>query len=268
MSGLAANFTKDVWQQKKVCAVYPPGEALKLGDIYEYQDGVYVFHSTLASRGVKVKARTGPGLKSWDCSSKGTSNIVTKVKGKSPKGLVTKVLGKADAGVVVQLLDENAYVMSLTDISVRQVTNLDEISDRLKDWFWHNDWDSSYLVVTEVWTAKHATILTSGKSSTQVELSSTVDVMASKVKVADLSVGFKMVDTGQTTDHFIGEKLTPLFRAHRFSPLHERTVPAGRKAGYLDMMVSADAMKTTTPLTLDGSVRQGGTLEEFIPLSD
>jgi hypothetical protein len=242
MAGLGAAYSKDVWKQRGVCAIYPPGETLKLGDVYEYHRGAYNFRTTLDTLGIPVSKRRSEALKSWDCSSRNTCTVVTKVKGKVPSGVVTKVLGKADAGAVIKFTSETAYLMSLADIAVQQLVNTEEVETAVKDLFWRNNWDTSYLIVTQVWTAKRATIITSGSTSTQVELSAAADVKLSKaVEVVDLSAGYRTADKGQATDIFVSETLTPLFRARRLSLLGALK-PAGRKGGYLDSMVAPDVL--------------------------
>jgi hypothetical protein len=235
MSGLARGYTKDVWRQRKVNAIYPPGEALKLGDIYEYANGVYRFRSTLHSRGQKVTSRPQPERqKVWNVQSSGTSRVVTKLKGKSPEGVVTSALGKADAGAIVEFSDQHAYVMSLSNIEIRQVTNLEEIFESVRKWYYDGDWSVYFLIVTAVWRARSATILTSGADKTQVELKADAQITSGTIDIADISTGFTLANSGMATDSFVGEELTPLFRAHRYSDITDSGKPAGRRGGVFD----------------------------------
>lgn len=270
MAGLAESIVKDIWKQRKISALYPPGVEVRLGDIYEYSDGIYRLASSLAARGVTVKSRKGPGLDSWDVQSQGTSRVIAKAKGKTPKGVVTKVLGKADAGAIVQLTSKTAYVMGLSDITVRQLTNLNDVAEHLRAWFWSNDWDSRYLVVTETWHAEKATFLTAGSSETQVEMRARADVKAKALSVADLSAGFTLADAGQSTDHFVGDTLTPLFRAHQYRPLRG-TKPAGRTGGrFLTSYLTRDQKLRAAHMSVDQleSSDETPTLElaEFSPI--
>jgi hypothetical protein len=239
MADLGPAYIRQIWDDKRINAIYPPGEALYLGDVYEYERGVYRFRSTLGSRGIPVKSRRSQGNLTWTSKSKNSSKIVTKVAGKLPKGVVTSALGKADAGAIVQFTDSNAYVVSLSKVSVKQVTNLDAIAEHLAKLWWSNRWDTKYLIVSEVWQADSATILTSSSDSSQVELKAKANVQTARVSIADLSTKFTLADEGASSDHFVATELTPLFRAHKLGPSGHLEA-AGRRSSAFDFLVESE----------------------------
>jgi hypothetical protein len=209
MTDLGPAYVKQIWKDKRVNAIYPPGETVKLGDIYIYDDGVYNYYSNLKEFDIKVESETSPGETGWSSKSKNSTKIVAKSPGRSPTASLPPPSEKADAGAIVQFTDANAYVLSLGEVKVRKVTNLVATGEKLRDLWFSNKWDSKYLIVTQVWDCPSATILTSGSDSAQVELKAKADVKIANVDITDLSTKFTLESEGKSTDHFVASELTP-----------------------------------------------------------
>jgi hypothetical protein len=210
--GFADTYVSDVWAQRNLVALYPPAGRAQIGDVYEKQHGVWSLRSRLTSRGFTPKVRRSKSG-SWQLKSNGNISLAAKLRGKAPAGVFAGVLDKTEAGIGVTFKEDFGYVMSLANVTVTEMTNAGDLAGFVRDnelWQWDNAW----MVVTAVFNAGSATILTSDKAGSHAVLRAKAGVkIAHAVDIANLSVGLELASESTLQDRYVCEtKLTPLFR--------------------------------------------------------
>jgi hypothetical protein len=158
--------------------------------------------------------------------------------------------------------------MSLADVTETEMVNVDDLLGfirRTRRWAW----DTSWVVVTSVYNAKSATVLTTGTRNSTAVLRAKAELKPGRVKVADLSTGFTFAGGSSIEDKFVCERnFTPLYRGRRVR-LRELVLGGGgggevstsTKGRQLDLMIS-DRIGITDARTLDLTV------EDFDPTKD
>jgi hypothetical protein len=110
--------------------------------------------------------------------------------------------------------------------------NPEALNEVIRHLFWRNRWDTSWIVVTEIWEPRHCTFLASSKANAQFEMEAKTGVKVSAADV-DVSAGLSIVDTSSDQDSFTDSDGTvPIFRGHRWL-LGMR--PAGKKGVLFDI---------------------------------
>lgn len=217
--GLADGYVRDVWDQRRVFATYPPGDRFKVGDIVKKEHGVFKYYSDLSSRGFDASVtESGPVMPSWEVMAQSGVTISTKAKGATPKGAFKDLVGEADAGVHVEFSEEISYLMALGGVQKYHMRAQDELTSAVKTWFWDNKWDTSWVVVTEVWAAERSTILLSGETAGEIVLKASAELDLPAASGGKLAYGLEMRDQDNLAEHIVSSAgYTPVFTGMRVS---------------------------------------------------
>jgi hypothetical protein len=231
MAGKARDFVKQVHDQEGYWLNYPPGQAIKLGDIVERQAGVWIPIGNVGDRGVEF-ATTGEGSEktpSWTSQSKKGVEVKSSLD-LEPGAL--KFLADGELGARVSFEGGSKYLLSLSDVTFDRVKSIEDFWNAVKQKYSTWTWDLGHRVVTSVARAESGSFLGSGDSSATYELKAKAKVKVETVNVADLAVGFKLVSTSSSSSQFVGlGNLTPLFRLHRVTLILGNLTPAAVEMG-------------------------------------
>lgn len=232
MGRLAHDYVLSVWKQRSVNALYPPKGTVRLGDVLRYDNGVYASQTSLNKLGIDAQTRRNVDprpdtINSWSVKSEHGVDVQAKLKGKLPTGVTLSALTQSSAGAVVTMKDANSFLLAMSDIQMSTWANPEALNGFIRHLFWRNQWNTSWIVVTEIWRAKHCTFLASAKENAQFELRAKTGVTVSAVNV-DVSAGMAIVNTTSDQDNFAdADGTVPIFRGYRWL-LGMR--PSGRKA--------------------------------------
>lgn len=216
--GAADAYVNSIWDQKRWIAATPPGNGVQLGDIVAFRHGVAFHVSTLSSKRIDFKPGKGETQGLWNCQSKSGVSVAAKLKGEVPKGVKLGVLGIDDVGAVVKTRSEDAFLMSLSGVRFDKIEDVSVLGGPIRKLFLRNQWDTGWLIVTEVVHAGSGTFLSTHSGGGRFELKAAAKIsVAPKIDIADLSAGFKLVSSAESSEVFASKKnISPLFRCHRW----------------------------------------------------
>ena len=216
MPGLMEAYVKSMWREARVHAIYPPDDAIKVGDVFEVSHGAYSRLFNLCDKMGKLEI-VEAAVADWTSKASDGTAVEAAVNGKLPDGTIISSLAKVDAGVAVNLKSSSSYVAALTGVTKSAFGELKKVQDFIRDQFWNNDWNSSWIVASEVYSAKNAMIIAGSATATTVALEASAEVNLSKLQLVDLASKFKVVDEGAAAMAVAGEDLTPVFRGYKFN---------------------------------------------------
>lgn len=216
--GAADGYVNSIWEQKRWIATTPPGEAVELGDVRVFRHGIARHVTKLSVKGIPFEPEEGKSTGLWSCQSESGVSIAAKLKGEVPKGVKLGVLGVDDAGAIVRTRAESAFLMSLSGVRFDKIIDVTALARPIRKLFVRNKWDTEWLIVTEIARARSGTFLSTHAGSGHFELKAGGKIgVGPQVDIADLSAGFKLVSSAESSEVFVATKgLTPLFRCHRW----------------------------------------------------
>ncbi len=241
--GLAETYSKSIWKQRAINAPYPPADSMNIGDVVEYHRGTYRPRTTLEDEGILKRLQGGTlptrkgKRKSWSVNSERGVSVHIKVSGEVIPEADLSFLKKAGAVVAVEMAEKNSYLLSMSKIETEVVPNINALDDPIRHAFLSNDWDSKWIVVTEVWRPKHCTLLASSAGNASFELKAKGGAKQTGIGELDLSTNFSLVSATSDEDNITDDDgSVPLFRGHRWL---WSLRPAGRRPGLLRAVDSA-----------------------------
>lgn len=215
MTGPEDVYTTTMLKRLGYVATWFPGTQITVGLIGIMQDHTFIPKSSIRTLGVRFTTTNDP---SSDETMQFKSSKQIKIEGKA-KGSVSDIaptIPKARAGVAVTFGKEVGVVFSATEITATRIADVLSLENAIWDLWDRYLWDESWVVVTELITAKKATILISEGGQAKVELQAKGAVQSGPVDVGNLSAGFNVVSSYGMHTQIVGESgMTPLFRAIR-----------------------------------------------------
>lgn len=263
--GFVDDYQRDVWDQRKLLPQYPPSGKVTVGDVLEKRDGVWKVRSNLTETGFEPKVVTS---KSADISlqSKGTVSVSASAKADSPAGVFTQVLGEAGAEVNLSFTRDFGYAMALSGVREAQLQNIDALIEHIqRTQRWH--WDFSFLVVTETYTARSSTILTTSTRGATATLKAKADVKPGGVKVAAASVGYELTSSSQLEDKWVSvSDMTPLYGVRKMKITE--IILGGTHASPRQGVDGAGELADDIPLSIPERTVLSAGFEDFDPEND
>jgi hypothetical protein len=161
--------------------------------------------------------------------TEGAVNVTTKLSGTA--ALPGSILKDTDAGLTIEFNKKNAIVFEADQTLTSTIADTIGLGEAVLKSFEDGKWDKNCVVITELVTAKAATILISSLAGAKIELKVTTSVSAPAIDLADASLGLstqfsKSMDTtiiaqAGITPLFKAMKIrTPLFGEPNFEPLN------------------------------------------------
>lgn len=218
-NGRAAGYVKAIWEQEALIAVSPPNGPVAVGDIFEMRGGVPVRVGSLADKGIAFTVRpqnsTQPAMV---VQAENGVKFDAIVDGKVPAGITLSVLKPTDIGAVVSLHGEDAFLLSLKDVSSAALDDITALSDDFRQLFWKNEWDTKWIVATEVFTAESGTFMSSSSDDNTVEVKAKAGIGAAALTAVDLAAGVTVVHQSSASQYFeAASHITPFFRGTKLS---------------------------------------------------
>jgi hypothetical protein len=215
MSGSEDVYTSTMLERFGYLATWYPGTQLGLGLIGVLEGKTFVPKSSIRTLGVRFATTRDPSTdKKLQFKSSKSIQLHTKLKGSVTN--IAPSIPKARAGVAVSFGKETGVVFSASGLGATRIADVLALEDAIWDLWDRFLWDESWIVVTELLSAKKTTILVSEGGESKVELQASGSAKAGPIDVGDLTVGFKVVSSSGMHTQIVGESgMTPLFRAIR-----------------------------------------------------
>ena len=215
MAGPEDVYTSTMLKRLGYVATWFPGTQITVGLIGIMQEHTFIPKSSIRTLGVRFSTTKDP---SSDESMQFKSSKKIQIQGKV-KGSVSDIaptIPKARAGVAVTFGKEVGVVFSARDLAATRIADILSLENAIWDLWDRYLWDESWVVVTELITAKKATILVSEGGQAKVEMQAQGTVQSGPIDVGNLSAGFTLVSSYGMHTQIVGESgMTPLFRAIR-----------------------------------------------------
>jgi len=229
-AGPQFQYTNDLKKHFGYYATWNPGLHLQLGDIGILQGNVFtrIGHLRFQKINFEVNADdTTPADISY--KTEGAVNVTTKLSGTA--ALPGSILKDTDAGLTIEFNKKNAIFFEADQTLTSTIADTIGLGEAVLKSFEDGKWDKNWVVITELVTAKAATILISSLAGAKIELKVTTSVSAPAIDLADASLGLstqfsKSMDTtiiaqAGITPLFKAMKIrTPLFGEPNFEPLN------------------------------------------------
>lgn len=211
MSKPAKFYLRHMSKKTAYRATWDPGKPLKLGQIGKLDSfGVFNVYSSLEKEGIPIEFDEGSNG-DMDYTSSDSVTITTKLSGSAPAA--GSVLSNAEAGFSFDFKSDQSVVFQAGEVKTSHITNLGAIETQILDKYKNQNWDKSWLIISEVITAGSATVIISNSSNTKLDLKANAEVAAGTLKLTDASLGLTVAHEKGSTLKYISQKgLTPLYR--------------------------------------------------------
>jgi len=204
-------YLKDIYQKSNgYRATWLPDKPLKLGQIGKITDNVFTSFSSLEEKGINILKDSNDEEGSFDLSSENGVKVTSKIKGKVEPKAVN--LLEADAGFIVEFEKNNSFVFRLKDIKTTIITNLEDVQKRVADLYNKGEWDTDYVIITELLEARSSTILISGNGGVKIELKINGAVSVPNLDIADSSLDIGWASGQKLAAQIIAKSSTPLYK--------------------------------------------------------
>ena len=195
-------------------ATWSPGTPLKIGDVGVInRDGVFNPVGTLESMGITgVQVRPGSTLESINFNSSSGVSIALKASGQAaPAG---SHLTEAEAGFSISFSKESAIVLRASDPK-EEIILTGSISEQILEKYANGEWDKDHVVITSLVTAQATTVIISGESGGQIDISASGKSTVTDSDLANADGSLDVKWSNKISEQIIGKSgLTPLYRVH------------------------------------------------------
>ncbi|HZF49894.1 MAG TPA: AAA family ATPase, partial [Polyangiaceae bacterium] len=203
--GAKGRYRREMFERFGFTATWPPNDLRAVGDVGILSDGAFVRMTTLRKLGIAfdVRVTEAPAGLAHASSEDVSISVV------SPK------IGPAAA--VVELGSSGAFLFQSKGaerVAIDDPAKLSrDVMARLKA---GAVWDPEWVVVTDVVTAKSATLLLSNESSSRLEIGVRPGIWPDPAALADVDAGLHVVSQrGEATVMLAEQSLAPLYRTFR-----------------------------------------------------
>jgi len=204
-------YTTELHSSLGYLATWLPASKLELGDLMTAGDAGLIRIGHIRDQGVSFTPHAGPSRAIYEYSSSNGVSISLKLAGQAMAGTS---LGDAEAGLVVKFGRGNALVFEASGCSSTAIADVASLGRAIEKRYAAGKWDRNWMLVTELVSAKAATIIISSSQSAQIDLKATGKIGPGTIRLSDVDAKLEAkhtVDIGFKTIASTG--LTPLYRA-------------------------------------------------------
>ncbi|MEO8962387.1 MAG: hypothetical protein ABI325_10920 [Ginsengibacter sp.] len=184
-----------------------PDRPLRLGDIGKLEDGLFTLYTTLEQQQIKFLTREGVSTLDFDYSSSDSVDITTNFD-------TGNLIGSpAKGNITISFNSNNGIVFQMTESKKAVIEDLNKVEEAVLQRYETKSWPKEWVVISELITTDHATIIISTSSNNKIELECDVPVNFAKIRLADPKLNLNLVrETGSSTKILGANSLTPLYQ--------------------------------------------------------
>lgn len=195
-------------------ATWQPNVSLRLGDIGIVNNNVFRYITNLKNKGIKFAERPGEAAEDLNYTSASGVSIKVNAAATVSGTEVHASIGSGKAHVVIEFGNTAGVVFQAMQTRTSMIENQEALGDQVIAMYQNGQWNTDYVIITELVTADSMTVLISKGQNAKIELMASGDVTPSSLKLADTSAGFSVTSFKDIDTQIIAKtKLTPLFRA-------------------------------------------------------
>ena len=215
MESIADQYLNEMHDEFHYFATWAPTETYHIGDILEKRGkNEYEYRSNLTRIGVDFEVLPDEAKHNFHYQSVGNVSISQKVTGKVMAGI--KGLDIGDAGLVVQFNKEKAIAFEAAGVQHQKIADLNRLEKDLILKKKSGDWESDWVVVTDLMIADSGTVLISQGKGGTIELRAKADVP--NLSLANIDAKFESAYSENMNTQIIATRgLTPLFKISQLS---------------------------------------------------
>ncbi len=163
---LGPQYCKQIREELRRHANFPPNRPLALGDYGTVRDHVFERLGNVAQLGLSVEANPGSGESSFVFKSRGSVSFELVAKGEIQPGGVPA----AKAAIELRFSRENAVFFAASGCRVTGVKDLKALEEDLLGLVRQERWETDYYVVTEVYEAARTTAVASSDRDSEIRI--------------------------------------------------------------------------------------------------
>jgi hypothetical protein len=210
MVSISKQYAREMHEKFGYLATWLPNTQVTLGDIGVIRNQVFEPVSSLHKLGIAFAVDRDRQPADLDYTSSDAVSIQTKVAGAAPD---TALAGaQADGSISISFSRADAVVFQAAACLTSRIADVKSLGDEILSRYYRNDWDPQHVVVTDLVTAKAATILISDSHDAHIDLALKAQTV-SVAKLADANASLSVTRaSGIGTRVVAAEGLTPLFK--------------------------------------------------------
>lgn len=211
----ANRYTREMYDNFKLRAAWPPNAVIRLGDVGTMETGDrFDYVTNLTALGIAF-AEDPPGpVAGYEHATRGAVSLTFKGKGQAP--VTGSALAAAHAGVKVDFSQENAVYFRAESARIHRIADQVEVERQIVAARAKGQWQRRWYVVVEVVHAGACTVLISGSRSSAIELEAAGKLGAGAFHLADVTAGLTIrAEREMSTKVVAAMDVTPLLRARR-----------------------------------------------------
>jgi hypothetical protein len=193
-------------------ATWPPDAPRAIGDIGRLTRDRYDHVTSLDRLRIKFSTRCAAVGAEFRYATAGAVSFGANASGQGPAGgSPVDVTGE----FTVSFKKASAVAFLATGCQVTQMDDLDRIEKEVLRRLRFNDWDATYVVVTEVVRAGSTTVLVAGGTSSSVIVKGAAEVKAGPLSLDSLRAGVELARANDMALQILAKgELVPLFQVH------------------------------------------------------
>jgi hypothetical protein len=210
MVSISKQYARELHQKFGYLASWLPNTRIMLGDVGIIRNQIFEPVSSLRSLRIAFDTDRDRQPADLDYTSSAAVSIQTRAAGGAP---ITDLAGvNAEGSINISFSRADAVVFQAAACTTSRIADLMSLGDEILSRYYRDDWDPRHVVVTDLVTAKAATILISNSRDAHIELALKAQV-APATSLADANANFSVTRaSGIGTLIVAAEGLTPLFR--------------------------------------------------------
>jgi len=218
MANAMKTYLKHMHNKFNYRATWQPSRPVKIGTYGKIIRGVFSEYGTIKElerkTGISITLTKKDSSDVLEYTSEGSVNITTKLEGKASDA--SDLLNIEEAGFVVEFSEEDSIVFKVQGVGSEEISNKEQLEKAIIELYNKGQWDKEFVIISEVLSAKSATILISDSSNAKIEIKANGEIGAEKLDIADAALNFQVLQA-----QGIGVKLiatagiTPLFKLLR-----------------------------------------------------
>lgn len=204
-------YTREMYRQFRYLATWAPGTPMKLGDIGILKGKEFIRIGNISDFGISFETVPDDTPLDLEFASEGSVSITTKLSGRptiAKSNLIT-----ADVGATVIFSKKNAIYFKADKTTTPSIKNQIALGQEILSLWKEGKWDKHWAVITELVTAKSASIIISSSKEAQVDIRATSEIGNKPLNIADPEFGWELSFEKDVTTKIIAEEgITPLFK--------------------------------------------------------
>jgi hypothetical protein len=208
---ISKRYAREMNEKFGYLATWLPNVQLKLGDVGFVRNQVFEPVSSLRLLDIAFAIDRDQQAADLDYTSSDAVSIQTKAAGTAAGPAATGA--QADGSISISFSRADAVVFQASGCVTSKIADVKSLGDEILSRYYRDAWDAQYVVITDLVTAKAATILISNSHDAHIDLALKAQVASAATKLADADATVSVTRASGIGTRIVADKgLTPLFK--------------------------------------------------------